>query len=232
MSILNIMVCMFQEICKQSPRLGSCAAFNVVFPGSEIPKWFKHQSVGNVVNAQVTHPNKNVNIQVPSRSSNKWIGIALCIVFSCPYYISDNYLRCRILINKHEGSDFWVGICARSDGSKSRHLWMSYIPSQMFNENDRAVLSQIDENGFIQMEVRFRWDFFNEGIEIKKCGFHLLFEQDIEDIREMISAHDCHDFDNSTEGIKIKRSRDEYERAGASGEGSSNDVPHSKRIER
>ena len=109
---------------------------------------------------------------------------------------------------------------------------MSYIPSQMFNENDRAVLSQIDENGFIQMEVRFRWDFFNEGIEIKKCGFRLLFEQDIEDIREMISAHDCHDFDNSTEGIKIKRSRDEYERAGASGEGSFNDVPHSKRIER
>ena len=41
-----------------------------------------------------------------------------------------------------------------------------------------------------------------------------------------------HNFDNSIEGIKLKRSRDEYEVAGPSGEGSSNDVPHSKRIER
>ncbi|KAM4075822.1 hypothetical protein ACJW30_12G017900 [Castanea mollissima] len=190
-NVLRMLLTFHQEICKQSAILGSCAAFNVVFPGSEIPKWFEHQSVGHVVNAPVTHPNKNVNIQVPSRSS----------------------------------------ICARLDGSKSRHLWMSYIPSQMFNENERVVLSQIDENGFIQMEVRFQWDF-NPGIEFKKCGFRLLYEQDIEDIREMISAHDCHDFDNSTEGIKMKRSRDEYEGAGASGEGSSNDVPHSKRIER
>ncbi|KAK4570852.1 hypothetical protein RGQ29_029635 [Quercus rubra] len=233
-NVLRMLLTFHQEICKQSAILGSCAAFNVVFPGSEIPKWFKHQSGGNVVNAQVTHPNTNVNIQVPSRSSNKWIGIALCIVFSCPYsYASElpDFLRCHILINKHEGSYFNLGICARLDGSKSRHLWMSYIPSQMFNENERAVLSQIDENGFIQMEVRFQWDF-NPGIEFKKCGFHLLYEQDIEDIREMISTHDCHDFDNSTEGIKMKRSRDEYEGAGASGEGSSNDVPHSKRIER
>ena len=41
-----------------------------------------------------------------------------------------------------------------------------------------------------------------------------------------------HDFDNSTEGIKMKRGRDEYDGAGPSDEGSSNDVPHSKRIER
>ena len=81
------------------------------------------------------------------------------------------------------------------------------------------------------MELSFRWDN-NPGMEFKKYGVRLLYEQDIEDIKEMISAHDCHDFNNSTEGIKIKRSHDEYERAGASGKGSSNDVPHSKRIER
>uniref|UniRef100_A0A2N9HLU2 NB-ARC domain-containing protein n=1 Tax=Fagus sylvatica TaxID=28930 RepID=A0A2N9HLU2_FAGSY len=36
----------------------------------------------------------------------------------------------------------------------------------------------------------------------------------------------------AAEGNKIKRSRDEYDGAGPSGEGSSNDVPHPKRIER
>ena len=37
------------------------------------------------------------------------------------------------------------------------------------------------------MEVRFLWDS-NPGLEFKKCGFHLIYEQDIEYIREMISA--------------------------------------------
>ena len=65
----------------------------------------------------------------------------------------------------------------------------------------------------------------------------------MEDIREMLSAQSSNNtcitpyegldvHHNSTEGIKLKLSRDEYEGAGSSGEGSSNDVPHSKRIER
>ena len=94
------------------------------------------------------------------------------------------------------------------------------------------------------MQIRFhsplhRW------FEFKKCGFCLVHKQDIEDIREMMAQSNnsiCitpyegldvhHDFDNSVEGIKIKRSRDEYKGAGPSGEGSPNDVPHSKRIQR
>ena len=40
-----------------------------------------------------------------------------------------------------------------------------------------------------------------------------------------------HDFDNSTENSKIEKNRDEYNRAGPSGECSSNDVPHSRRIQ-
>ena len=78
-------------------------------------------------------------------------------------------------------------------------------------------------------------------MDIKKCGFRLVYEKDIEDIREMILTQssnstcmtpyeDVHH--NSTKGIKLKRSRNEYEGSGTSGEGSSNDVPHSKRIKK
>ena len=87
---------------------------------------------------------------------------------------------------------------------------------------------------------------FDHCLEVKKCGFCLLYEQDIEDIREMIQAQSSnstcitpyedldahHNFDNSTKGIKLKQSRDEYEGPGASGEASSNDGPHLKKIER
>ena len=44
-----------------------------------------------------------------------------------------------------------------------------------------------------------------------------------------------HNFDNSVvvaEGNKAKRTRDDYDGVGPSGDGSSNDLPHSKRIER
>ena len=116
----------------------------------------------------------------------------------------------------------------------------------MFTKNERVVLGQIDENEFIQMGVSFLWN--NRHMYIDECGFHqvgfrVVYEQDMEDIREMLLAQsgnstcltpyeglDVHH--NSIEGIKLKLSRDEYEGAGASGEGSSNDVTHSKRIER
>ena len=163
--------------------------------------------------------------------------MTMCAVFSFPnfnqYGIGD-FFKCHILINKHDGSDFYVGFCPSFVQIKSRHLWFSYIPSQMFNENKRTVLGQMDENGFIQMEVIFRRDL-NQGLGIKKCGFRLVYKRDVEDIKEMISTQSSnityvtlgldvrHDSDNSTEGIKMKRSRDE---------GNSYDVPHSKRIQR
>ena len=193
--------------------------------GSEIPKWFTHQSVRNTVSAQVTHHNEN-----------KWIGIAVCgVAMPCPNFGS--YLICEILSNEHYVSHFYVGYWPRFVKIKSNLLWMSYIPSQEFSENERVVLGQIDENGFRQMQLKFRWDFENVPV-IKKCGFRVVYKQDMEDIREKISAQSSNNtcitpykgldvHHNSTEGIKLKRSHDEYD-----GEGSSNDVPHSKRIER
>ncbi|KAK9995001.1 hypothetical protein SO802_024704 [Lithocarpus litseifolius] len=187
---LRMLLTVHQEICKQSLRFSCMATFDIFIPGSEIPKWFSHQNVGVIVTAKVIHPYKNLNIQMPSRSSNMWIGIAVCVDFSSPN-------------------------------------------------------SLLSDKGEFLMELRFRWDL-NQSLKVNKCGFRMVYEQDLEDIREMISVQssnsicitpyeglDVHnDFHNSTEGIKMKRSRDEYEGAGPSGEGSSNDVPHSKRIER
>ena len=173
-----------------------------MIPGSEISKWFTHQSVGDTVSAQVTHQNEN-----------KWIRIAVCVVpMACPNF--EGFLICKILSNEHYVSGFCVDFCPRSVKIKSNHLWMYYLPFQVLSENQRAVLGQIDENGFIQMGVRFQWDF-KYSLEINNCGFRVVYKQDMEDIREMLSAQssnstcitpyeglDVHR--NSTEGIKLK----------------------------
>ena len=229
MSILNIMVCMLQEICKKSIGFQKHSAFNIVIPESEIPKWFTHQSVGNTVSAQVTQTNEN-----------KWIGIAMCAV-PMAYPKFGIGMVCEILYNGHDCGGIVVDGFTRSVEIKSDHLSMTYIPFQVFDKLWREIFGQIDENRFIQMRLRFGWEIDGPGFH--QVGFRLVYEQDREDIREMLSAHssnstcitpyeglDVHH--NSIEGIKLKRSREECEGAGASGEGSSNDVTHSKRIER
>ncbi|KAL4594467.1 hypothetical protein ACB092_12G023200 [Castanea dentata] len=207
-----------EEICKKSIKKPIGFNFNIVIPGCEIPKWFTHQSVGHTVSAQITH-----------RNENKWIGIAMCMR---RHYLSTLFtLVCRIQFNEHYDYLRYIGFPPES--VKSDHLWMSYIPYQAIGKHARAVLDQIDENGFIQMELRFNNGIDGQGFH--QVGFRVVYEQDLEDIREMLSAQssnstcitpyeglDVHH--NSTEGIKLKLSRDEYEGAGASGEGSSNDV--------
>nr|POF06604.1 disease resistance protein rml1b [Quercus suber] len=81
---------------------------------------------------------------------------------------------------------------------------------------------------------RFRWNVDGPGFH--QVGFRLVYKQDMEDIREMLSAQssnstcitpyeglDVHH--NSTEGINLKRSRDEYE--GDSNEKKVGHVSHS-----
>jgi hypothetical protein len=66
---------------------------------------------------------------------------------------------------------------------------------------------------------------------VKKSEVRLLYKKDIED---PIPTDFDSDSDSTlvTEGNKVKRRRDEYDGAGPSGEGSSNDIPHPKSIER
>jgi hypothetical protein len=128
----------------------------------------------------------------------------------------------------------------------SDHLWLLYLSPSYYNENDIKLLWECDENGFTQIGIKI--EAKGSGLEVKKFGFRMVYKKDIEDLNRItaqcsnnnITPYDGidvlhHNFDNSTvaaEGNKIKRSRDDYDGAGPSGEGSSNDIPHAKRIER
>ena len=127
-----------------------------------------------------------------------------------------------------------VGLILSEEFGKieSYQLWQGYLPP--------TVLNQDNANGFNQIEVKF--EALGPGLEVTKCGAHLVFERDIEELNQtkagpsscIITPYDEDGFDDSEKDTKIKRSRDDSngEGAGPSGKATSNDVdePHPKRI--
>ncbi|XP_075648781.1 TMV resistance protein N-like [Castanea sativa] len=206
-------------------------SYNIVIPGSEIPEWFSHQSMGN-----------EVKIKQPSHLYKK-VGIAICVVF-CTHYVVPNQiysLPCSLTVN---GKTLPFSSCSLIDKVLSDHLWLGYVATQFLDEEFNKLWSGGDANGFCQIGIEFRT---KDSIwKVKKCGLRVIYEKDIEDLdRTMVQYSNNsitpygdldvfhHNFNNSTvvvECHKVKCSRDDCDGAGPSGEGSSNDIPNPKRI--
>ncbi|XP_030935982.1 TMV resistance protein N-like [Quercus lobata] len=195
--------------------------------GSEMPEWFRHQSMG-----------AEVNIKQPSHLYNEWMGIVVCIVF-CSHDV-DHQISCLIPL-----------YCSLTANGKRMspalgnslipkvlpdHLWLLYVTPQFFDEKSNKLLSESDANGFTQIGIKIETGGPSE--EVKKCGFRMIYNKDIKDLDRTMAQHS-----NSSispyesmamivECDKAKRSCDDYDGAGLSGEGSSNDISNPKRIKR
>ncbi|XP_030933173.1 inactive disease resistance protein RPS4-like [Quercus lobata] len=189
--------------------------YNIVIPGSEIPEWFRHQSIGD-----------EVSIQEPySLLCNEWMGIAICVVFcSLPrHQIHEHcYLACYLIAN---GKEMSFAPITGDIFPLSDHIWLIYLLPQYYKEKGIKLVWECDVDGFSQIGVRI--ENYSRGLEVKKCGFRLVYKKDIKDLnRTMTQRH--HNFDNlmaAAEGYKAKQTRDDYDEAG-----SSNDEPHPKSI--
>ncbi|KAF3963158.1 hypothetical protein CMV_012425 [Castanea mollissima] len=142
----------------QSPGL-SFPKYELILPGTEIPKLFNHQSFGN--------------------SISFWVGqdfpaILLCIVFGLEEHIGNRFVpafHLRLIIKCREKT---VDILANViDGKgESDHLWVSFVPYGEFHETFDD-LNLYDQN---EVEIVFKtastYDPPKITPTIKRCGVH------------------------------------------------------------
>ena len=157
--------------------------YHITIPGREIPKWFGHRSEGT-----------SVNFQVPS---DKLKGISVCVVFVRHHHhplhqlLSDDetirkyismlrvfsYLKANgDQIRQRFGIFYFLEQFATIESSYL-HLWLDYPNDFLYPEMKENWIQ--DANGFVQIEIGFETEC--PGLEVTKCGVHLILEQDIED---------------------------------------------------
>ena len=211
------MLCIFQV---QSGTLQK--KLKILIPGSEIPKYFKHKCIGH-----------ELNVQVPYNWCSVLVGIALCVVFvpkkmSCPCDWNLSFTINGTSLSYREYSD------SRKDYGtiESNHLWLTY---HHLSKRFLSMLSQFYTNGLLMIAA------CSPNLEVEKIGVRLIYRQNIENpiktmaqyINNSSIPYEDHDIDNSSaEGGGNKRSHDEDDGAGPSGECYSIVEPPPKRIQR
>ena len=200
----------------------------LLIPGSEIPKWFSHQSEGT-----------SLNLKGPS----DFMGIALCAVFVLRQHHSLPQPPLEIPELSIDFDCEGIGIghkiscCEGSFFSNeyvkidSHHLFFRYFSIDRFRDESNKRCSKMDANGFTQVNIRTE----TEGLEVTKCGARLVYEKDIEDLKQnMAGSSSCSitdyedDLDDSAKDTKIKRRHDDCDGDGA---GPRREEPHPKWIQ-
>jgi hypothetical protein len=191
-------------------RPDSCD-IDVYIPGSEIPKWFRHQSVG-------------ASMEFLEEGSSDFMGIALCAVFvrrqhhllhQSPSEIWGFGVHCHCNIARNESR----GFLKESVGIDSYNLWLKYIP---FKKNNGDLENR---SGFSRITVRFK--IYGAGLEVTKCGACLVDKKAIEDLKQSMTGCSMIPYDGDELG---GRSTTLSLSCGETSSSNDVDVPHPKRI--
>ena len=145
----------------------------MVVPGSVIPKWFRHQSMGAEV---------NIKENSSHLFTNEWMGIAVCVVFcSLPGHQIKGYrsLSCQLIVN---GNKLNATPNAILNVGSSDHIWLLYLLNQYYkqSEKDIKVLEECEANEFSQIGIKI--ETRSSGMEVKKCGFRMVYKKDVEEL--------------------------------------------------
>ncbi|KAM5551786.1 hypothetical protein ABKV19_026572, partial [Rosa sericea] len=158
--------------------------FQIVIPGSNIPEWFSHRSVG-----------RSVSVSLPAHWNNsRVLGFALCAVFVLheqhrveKLYIDEfktfnatHHLVCCLKLDgrelevygRHPAFRFSEEFCK----VKSDHLWLFYV------SRDKYFGTECWHNSCSKFE--FLFETRGPGLKVKECGVCLIYEQDVQELNQ------------------------------------------------
>ncbi|KAK9016364.1 hypothetical protein V6N11_078865 [Hibiscus sabdariffa] len=202
-------------------------SLDAVMPGSEIPKWFSHQTVGSSIKIPLSN-----NIQ----NDSQWLGVAFCCIFVNDDASRDEELTCEAIIRHRNsgqaGSDVsvlqgrnplhvtrggWIFSKDHNQPIIKDHLYFCYFSRDKlfsFSLNDKCGESETDNSStsdcsnqeFDELQVSITSDDCHKSVKVKKCGICIVYQEDLEDINEDSAAEG-----SIANGPLIKRKRDVYE---------------------
>ncbi|KAI5312510.1 hypothetical protein L3X38_041683 [Prunus dulcis] len=175
----------------QVPALtGPLPRVNIVTPGRRIPEWFNNQSVGD-----------SLIVELPSCTT--WTWIALCAVFEDDHPNPPHEPSTNFHIECHSGKDILVRSSLMEGGHLvSPHLWVACVSPYVFNEECNQM--KISFRTFYDNTSRASGKTYCSGI--KKCGFRLVHEQDLEELKQIVMMN--HSINISTKAISSHNSAD------------------------
>ncbi|KAM5551801.1 hypothetical protein ABKV19_026582 [Rosa sericea] len=156
--------------------------FQIVIPGSNIPEWFSHQSVGC-----------SVSVSLPAHWNNsRVLGFSLCAVF----VLHEHHQVDKLYIDEFKtfNATHHLVCCLKLDGRelevygrqpafrfseefckvKSDHLWLLYVSRDKYFGTERWP------NSCSQFE--FLFETRGPGLKVKECGVRLIYEQDVQEL--------------------------------------------------
>ncbi|KAJ9687376.1 hypothetical protein PVL29_016029 [Vitis rotundifolia] len=131
------------------------SSYDAVVPGSSIPEWFTHQSLGCSVTVELT----------PHRYNTRLVGLALCAVFGPN--IGMGKFGGSADFSMNESGGFSLDNMASMHFSKADHIWFGF----------RSLFGEVLSPSIDHLKVSF--NHYNCADKmVKKCGVCLVFEQD------------------------------------------------------
>ncbi|XP_062020729.1 TMV resistance protein N-like [Rosa rugosa] len=220
---LSLLLRYFEEPTPKADRRYYCR-FNFVSPGNQIPKWFNHQSVGSSIFVELRQ----------GWFSSKWMGFALCAVFRLQKPLQPLLrmaIGCSLRLNGQRLSTSPIQRFGEKWGQPvSDHIWLFYV------HRDRYFINKWQDI-YSQLEFSFLSRYLKAGIDeeilqVKKCGVRLIYEKDVEELRQTL-------WKQSNVGIKnTKRGFQQSNASSSSTTGTVSDCihqegeeePHTKRL--
>ncbi|OMO92691.1 TMV resistance protein N-like protein [Corchorus olitorius] len=142
---------------------------DIILPGSEIPEWFSHQTDGCSINIHLPHHLWN---------DSRFIGVAFCFLFDHAVTI-----RCN-----HIGHGYGLPFEDRSLITKD-HLWLHYWSRDYLLHSSSSKYGKCGETEHLfSLEPDVLQVWVDRGVN-KKCGVRIVYEQDLEEMEQIIKGH-------------------------------------------